>query len=119
MPMKKSTGVFLFLLLASVGANALLAQVPTIAGVYNAELANIGIKDTRFSPGSTIAIYGTGFPPGANTQTTTAPVSGVTVNVGGIAGWVFDENGTSGLIEAEIPTNAPIGATQVTVTTSA
>jgi hypothetical protein len=43
--MKKSTGLYLFLL-ASCGANALLAQAPTITVIYNAELANVGIKDT-------------------------------------------------------------------------
>jgi uncharacterized protein (TIGR03437 family) len=106
------------LLLVCAGAGSLLAQAPTIAGVFNAELSNVGIEDTRFCPGQTIAIYGTGFPSGTNNGTATAPVSGVTVDVGGIAGWVFIESSSQGLIEAQIPFTAPIGATTVTVTTS-
>jgi uncharacterized protein (TIGR03437 family) len=116
--MKKSTGLLLVSLFLCWGAEALLAQGPTITAVLNAELANVGIKDTRFCPGSTIAIYGTGFPSGTNMGTGSTPVNGVTVDVGGIAGWVYYESSANGLIEAEIPTNAPIGATQVTVTTS-
>jgi uncharacterized protein (TIGR03437 family) len=109
------------LLLVCAGAGSLLAQAPTITAIYNSGLANAGIKDTRFCPGSTISIYGTGFPSGTVSATSTAPVPAniVTVNVGGIAAYVTFESSASAQINAQIPFNAPIGATQVTVTTSA
>jgi uncharacterized protein (TIGR03437 family) len=109
------------LLLVCAGAGSLLAQAPTITAIYNSGLANAGIKDTRFCPGSTISIYGTGFPSGTVSATSTAPVPAniVTVNVGGIAAYVTFESSASAQINAQIPFNAPVGATQVTVTSSA
>jgi len=116
--MKKSTGLYLFLL-ASCGANALLRRLPpspsfTMRSWQTSESKTPDSAQVERSPSTE-----RGFPTGTTPATATAPVSGVTVNVGGIAGWVFYESAAQGIIEAQIPFNAPIGATQVTVTTSA
>jgi uncharacterized protein (TIGR03437 family) len=96
----------LFLLLCA-SASALLAQAPTILGVFNATLEAEGIANTSICPGGLATIYGSGFGSGSTTS--------VVVLVGGQRSYVVAVGPTQ--VNVQLPFNAPVGATTVVITT--
>ncbi len=90
-------------LLSCISAGALMAQAPTIAGVYNATLET----STSLCPGALASIFGTGFGSGS--------LSSVVVLVGGQKGFVVAVSPTQ--VNVQIPFNAPVGATTAVITT--
>jgi uncharacterized protein (TIGR03437 family) len=105
--MKKCTGIARLSLLIGIGAGALLADAPTVVAVYDAAQAAVGVRDTKLCPGGLAAIFGTGFGSGA--------ASTVTVVVGGKNAYVFAPTPTA--FNIQLPFDAPIGPTTITVTT--
>ena len=95
------------LLLICAGTGALMAQTPTILGVYNATLESEGIPNTTICPGGIATIYGTGFGSGSTTS--------VVVLVGGQRSDVLAVAPTQ--VNVQLPFNAPVGATSVVITT--
>ena len=87
--------------LAIIFGSTALAQTPTIAAVAN--VANYG---PALCPGIDVAIFGSNFGNG--------PASSVAIDVGGEPGFVTSV--TSSQIEAQLPVNAPIGFTSLSVT---
>ena len=95
------------LLLICAGTGALMAQTPTILGVYNATLESEGIPNTTICPGGIATIYGTGFGSGSTTS--------VVVLVGGQRSDVLAVAPTQ--VNVQLPFNASVGATSVVITT--
>src|SRR5262245_15034957 len=83
---------------ALVLPSAALAQTPVIASVLNA-----ASSDARLCPGVVASVFGSNLGP--------APV---TVQVGGFAGFVIFASATQ--LNIQIPVEAPVSATTITVT---
>ncbi|MGB6944210.1 MAG: hypothetical protein WBE37_17550 [Bryobacteraceae bacterium] len=96
-------------LLLCASTVGLLAQAPTVAAVYDAAQAAVGIKDTTMCPGGLAAVYGTGFGSGA--------ASTVVVTVGGQKAYVYPPTPTQ--VNVQLPFDLPVGSTTLTVTTGA
>ena len=87
------------LLLICAGTGALMAQTPTILGVYNATLESEGIPNTTICPGGIATIYGTGFGSGSTTS--------VVVLVGGQRSDVLAVAPTQ--VNVQLPSTIPPG----------
>lgn len=88
------------------------AQAPTINAVVNAAWSSAAL-----SPGVLTTLFGANLGPAAPTTGAPVPASVISVAVGGKAGFVM--LATSNQVNFQVPTDAPIGATTVVVTTPA